>query len=107
MIQICAWCEQEKQRDVQAQRLESSSEQISHGICRNIPEQLVMMIQSDHSGQVALVAGHSNTVPQIIEKLGAEPISPISENTFDNLFIVTAYKTKKAKVINLKYGEPT
>lgn len=35
MIKICAWCEQEDQRDVQAQRSANSSEQISHGICRN------------------------------------------------------------------------
>jgi broad specificity phosphatase PhoE len=70
-------------------------------------EQLVMRLQADHSGQVVLVAGHSDTVPQIVEKLGAGPILPISENTFDNLFIVTVYKAGKAQVIALKYGAPT
>jgi broad specificity phosphatase PhoE len=78
-----------------------------HILAADHVEQLVTMIQSDHRGQVVLVAGHSDTVPQIIAKLGAEPISSISEHIFDNLFIVTVYKADKAKVITLKYGEPT
>jgi 2,3-bisphosphoglycerate-dependent phosphoglycerate mutase len=78
-----------------------------HILAADHVEQLVMTIKSDHSGQVVLVAGHSDTVPQIVEKLGAEPVSPISESTFDNLFIVTVYKAGKAKVITLKYGAPT
>lgn len=47
-------------------------------------------ILSGTVGQVVLVAGHSNTVPQMIEALGAPPLSfAIGEREFDNLFVVT------------------
>lgn len=69
-------------------------------------EGLVDQVLSDHTSEVVLIAGHSNTVPAIIEELGGDPISPIAENEFDNLFIVTVYRFGKAKVIHLNYGNP-
>ncbi len=35
MIQICAWCQQEDQGKIQAQKEKNPLEQISHGICRD------------------------------------------------------------------------
>ncbi len=35
MIQICAWCEQEDQRNIPTQNAENPLEQVSHGICRD------------------------------------------------------------------------
>ena len=40
-------------------------------------------------GSAALVANHSGTIPQLIEKLGGGAIEPISENEYDRLLIVT------------------
>lgn len=37
----------------------------------------------------ALIVGHSNTVPEIVEALGGDPVT-IAESDYDNLFIVTA-----------------
>ena len=34
MIQICAWCEQESQHEIQELKSERSPGQISHGICQ-------------------------------------------------------------------------
>jgi phosphohistidine phosphatase SixA len=67
---------------------------------------LVKHLLSNHRGEAALVAGHSNTVPLIIEKLGAGPIAPIAETEFDKLFVVTVYRFGKAKVVELRYGSP-
>jgi hypothetical protein len=53
-----------------------------------------------------LIAGHSNTIPQIIEGLGGESISPIAETEYDNLFIVTVYRFGGANVVHLNYGNP-
>jgi len=66
---------------------------------------LVGQIQSQHAGQVVFVAGHNNTVPEIIAALGGPTFPIIPETEFDNLYIVTIYRTGKAKVVKLKYGE--
>lgn len=65
---------------------------------------LVAQIQSQNSGQVVFVAGHNNTVPEIIAALGGPTFPIIPETEFDNLYIVTIYRTGKAKVVKLKYG---
>ena len=68
---------------------------------------LVAQIQAQHAGQVIFVAGHNNTVPEIIAALGGPTFPVIPETEFDNLYIVTVYRTGKAKVVKLKYGSPT
>ncbi len=68
---------------------------------------LVARINSQNSGQVIFIAGHNNTVPEIIAALGGPTFPIIPETEFDNLYIVTIYRTGKAKVVKLKYGSPT
>ena len=65
---------------------------------------LVTQIRAQHSGQVIFIAGHNNTVPEIVAALGGPAFPVIPENEFDNLYIVTVYRTGKAKVVKLKYG---
>jgi 2,3-bisphosphoglycerate-dependent phosphoglycerate mutase len=65
---------------------------------------LVTQIRAQNSGQVVLVAGHNNTVPDIVAALGGPTFPIIPETEFDNLYIVTVYRTGKAKVVKLKYG---
>jgi 2,3-bisphosphoglycerate-dependent phosphoglycerate mutase len=67
---------------------------------------LVNHILSNHRGETVLVAGHSNTVPVIIEKLRGGQIPPITDTEYDKLFIVTLYRFGKAKVVQLRYGPP-
>jgi broad specificity phosphatase PhoE len=69
-------------------------------------EGLVAQVLSDHAGKVVLIAGHSDTVPAIIQEFGGDPIPPIAGNEFDNLFIVTGHRFGKAKVLHLNYGDP-
>ena len=72
---------------------------------------LVTQIKTDNDGQRVLVAGHSDTVPLIIEKLGGGTIDPITGSEFDNLYVVTIVKwwflKKRVRVVRLKYGVPT
>jgi 2,3-bisphosphoglycerate-dependent phosphoglycerate mutase len=67
-------------------------------------QELVQRILSDHRGQTVFVAGHNNTVPEIINLLSGEKLPLIPESEFDNLYIVTVYRFGKAKVLQLKYG---
>jgi broad specificity phosphatase PhoE len=65
---------------------------------------LLAKIRAQNSGQTVFVAGHNNTVPEIIAALGGPQYPAIPESEYDNLFIVTVYQTGKVKVLKLKYG---
>ena len=66
--------------------------------------ELIRQIQTDHRGQTILISGHNNTVPEIIRALGGPQLPVIPESEFDNLYIVTIYRTGKAKLVKMKYG---
>jgi len=68
---------------------------------------LVNDILSNHRGEVVVVAGHSNTIPEIIVRLNGGQIAPVAETEFDKLFVVTVYRWRRAKVIQLRYGNPS
>jgi broad specificity phosphatase PhoE len=66
--------------------------------------ELVKSIRAHHNGDVVFVAGHNNTVPEIIAALGGPQLPIIPETEFDNLYIVTIYRVGKAKLLKMKYG---
>jgi len=68
--------------------------------------ELIRQIRAQHNGEVVFVAGHNNTVPEIIAALGGPQIPIIPETEFDNLYVVTIYRVGKAKLLKLKYGSP-
>ena len=72
---------------------------------KKTPE-LIKQLLSDHRGQTVLIAGHNNSVPEIIAALGGPTYPTIPESEYDNLYIVTVYRTGKAKVVKMKYGAP-
>ena len=56
-------------------------------------------------GKIFVIAGHSNTVPEMIRHLGL-PLSfagNIPENDFDNLFVITI-KNNEKKLVQKTYG---
>ena len=61
---------------------------------------------SKHSGSTVLVVEHSNTVPAIVEALGAKRPSAICDATYDDLFVVTI-TDGKASAVHAKYGVPS
>jgi phosphohistidine phosphatase SixA len=72
----------------------------------NNTAELVRRIKSDHAGGIIFVAGHNNTVPEIIAALGGGNFPVIPESEYDNMFVVTIYRFGKAKTVKLKYGSP-
>jgi broad specificity phosphatase PhoE len=60
-----------------------------------------------HEGQTVLVVGHSNTVPEIVEALGAVKPATICDAEYDNLYIVTIPPTGKPGVIHTRFGVRT
>src|SRR2546423_9777739 len=65
---------------------------------------LLAQIRAQNSGQIIFIAGHNNSVPEIIAALGGPKYPTIPESDYDNLFVVTVYRTGQAKVVKMKYG---
>ena len=67
------------------------------------PVTVARQIRAGQLGAVVLIAGHSNTVPEVIAALGAPP-PVIGETQFDNLFVVTLTEPAGASLLALKYA---
>lgn len=61
---------------------------------------LVKRVRGVKSGNI-LIVGHSNTVGEIIEKLGARKIPPMSDDEYDQLFIIAPFE--KSQAVTLHY----
>ncbi|MEW6732276.1 MAG: phosphoglycerate mutase family protein [Acidobacteriota bacterium] len=72
-------------------------------IAANNTKGLVEAVLSKHVGEIVLIVGHSDTVPDIIAKLGGGEVAPIAENEFDRLYLITIYQSGQAKVVELRY----
>jgi phosphohistidine phosphatase SixA len=60
----------------------------------------------ERAGESVLIVGHSNTLSEIIKRLGGDVMPSVDDKEFDDLFVVTIYAKGKAKVLRLKYGNP-
>ena len=67
---------------------------------------LVKLIRSQNAGQMIFIAGHNNSVPEIIAALGGPKLPIIPEEEFDNLYILTVQSDGTAKLLKMKYGSP-
>jgi phosphohistidine phosphatase SixA len=68
--------------------------------------ELVKQIRSQNLGQVIFIAGHNNTVPEIIASLGGPQLPIIPEEEFDNLYILIAQRDGDTRLLQMKYGSP-
>ena len=64
---------------------------------------LIAKIHSRAKDDLVLVVGHSNTVPQILKRLGHPVVVTVKEEDFDNMFVVTLQPSGTPNVVNLKY----
>ena len=60
-----------------------------------------------HPGEVVLVVGHSNTVPDIVAALGVERPAEICDSEYDRMEIVSMEADGNARLIESRYGAPT
>lgn len=68
------------------------------------PGEVISQIQAQHTGGLVFVAGHNNTVVQIIHGLGGPKLPIIPETDYDNLFVLTIAADGKVDLLKLKYG---
>ena len=68
------------------------------------PAELAESARAGQFGAVLLIAGHSNTIPDILASLGAALPPAIGEREFDNLFVLTTLPQDSAGLLHLRYG---
>ena len=82
------------------------------------PGDVAREILTNQRGRTILVAGHSNTVPQIVEALGAPSLCPpfeidkkygcmIPDPEYDHLFVVRIPADGAVSVVRVRYGDPS
>lgn len=65
-------------------------------------------VLANHPGGAALIVGHSNTTPAMLNLLtGTNDFGNIPEMQYDNLYVVAVYEKGRAQVTHLKYGKAT
>jgi broad specificity phosphatase PhoE len=70
------------------------------------PDVWAQQVVAEALGEVVVVVGHSNTIPEMLEALGVPSPAPIGEREFDNLFVAAVAGPGNAHVTHLKYGKP-
>jgi len=65
---------------------------------------LASRVLQENRGGLALVVGHSNTVPQLVAALAhADKVPAIGDEEFDTLYVVTVPTIGRASVLRMKY----
>ena len=67
------------------------------------PEALAEKVRAGHEGDVVLVVGHSNTVPELLRAFGCTESVAIAAEEYDNLFVVVPKATGPATLLRLRY----
>lgn len=63
---------------------------------------LLKEIRKKHKGQAVLIVGHSNTVPEIVKDITGLDVTPIGENEFDRVYLITL--GKKPRLVSVTYN---
>lgn len=84
-----------------AQRLDLTPEIVAG---KTDSKELARRVLRENRGGLALVVGHSNTVPEIVAALSDDHGVPaIGEEEFDTLYVVSVPTIGRASVLRLKY----
>jgi 2,3-bisphosphoglycerate-dependent phosphoglycerate mutase len=66
--------------------------------------ELVKQIRSRKVGEIIFIAGHNNSVPEIIAAFGGPQLPIIPETEYDNLYILIVQSDGSARLLQMKYG---
>jgi broad specificity phosphatase PhoE len=64
---------------------------------------LIETLRKEHPDDVVLVAGHTNTIPDILKALGCAGDFKIASDEYDNLFVVVPRGDGAAMLLRLRY----
>lgn len=77
-----------------------------HTVDARQTDQLAVQLRQLPEGAVAVVAGHSNTVPELIEALGGPDLPQIEHGQYDRLFQLLLLEAGDVQLVELAFGAP-
>lgn len=78
--------------------------EVSGANIKAYPQELAHDILQNHRGETVVVVNHSNTVPLIVEALGGMAAGEITEEEYDDFFIVILPASGPVRTIRAQYG---
>ncbi len=66
-------------------------------------KQFVEKLRKDNAGDIVLVAGHTNTLPELLKNLGCPGDFKIASDEYDNIFIVVPKGDGTATLVRMRY----
>ncbi len=69
------------------------------------PAELTEKVFSEHRGQLVLIAGHSNTIPDLVTRFSGLEIAPIDESDYTGIYILSLPRFGNAKLVRLNYPD--
>lgn len=69
------------------------------------PGDTVASILDSHRGDLVIVAGHSNTIPDLIERFADIAVPAIDESDYSGIYVLTLPRFGEAKVLQIKYPD--
>jgi broad specificity phosphatase PhoE len=73
-------------------------------IAKKEMDALLGQLRKAGDNETVLVVGHSDTVPQIVERLGAGSVPPLREDEYDRMIVISLTARGEAQVVTLRYG---
>lgn len=64
---------------------------------------ITSMVRQSNADGLLVIAGHSNTVPMIVEALTGRAVAPISESEYDRLYVLLPGESEM-HIIETRYG---
>jgi 2,3-bisphosphoglycerate-dependent phosphoglycerate mutase len=70
------------------------------------PDELVRLIRSDFEGKNILIAGHSNTILELVKAFGTSPpVNKLNDDDYDLVFIISLHTNGKSDLKIKRYGK--
>jgi broad specificity phosphatase PhoE len=63
----------------------------------------VAALRKSRGQDVVLIAGHSNTIPDLLKALGCPDAITLASNEYDNIFVVVPKSSGEATLLRLRY----
>ena len=67
-------------------------------------DEFASVIRTKNAGQIVLVVGHSNTLPEIIHALNGPEIPELDDNEYDSFFVLSVPESGESKLLKLKFN---
>lgn len=74
---------------------------------KDAQDRIAAKVMAENCGREVLIAGHSNTVPDLLRAFGVAQPEEIADQQFDHLYLVRWRKGAPAELLTLHYGRPT